>query len=312
MTVCLEIRFEECIALSPAKRKAVEALISDCRACDGFDPCLHFDTHLNVDKEMPAWQLAWAESSVDPATAGALSEYSRGLLAGAACVFAPGRQEGEISACVAPVFRRQGIFRHLYSGLAARLTASGASSALLVCEGGSLPSATVATNLGATLDHSEYRMQASRERLAAIEAPESLRLVPVSSEDVDMAAELSTVIFGDQPDDARAFTMAELADQGREQYIARAAEGPVGMASLARDEDGYWIHGLGVVPALRNRGFGGAILDAVLVVLLRRGADSAKLEVDVGNSAAIALYRSRGFENETRADYWRLADPHGR
>ena len=312
MTVCLGICLEECVALSPSKRKAVEALISDCRAYDGFDPCLHFDTHLNVDREMPAWQLAWAESAVDQAAAGVFPEPSRGVLAGAACVFAPGRQEGEISACVAPVFRRQGIFRHLYSGLAANLAASGVSSALLVCEGGSLPSAAVATRLGAKLDRSEYRMQASREKLAEIKPPECLRLVPVSREDIDEAARLATAIFGDQPDDARAFTMAELADQGREQYIARAVEGPVGMVSLAHDEDGYWIHGLGVLPALRNRGFGGAILDTVLIVLARRGADSAKLEVDVGNSAAIALYRSRGFENETRADYWRLADPRGK
>lgn len=299
MTVCLEIHFEERVVLSSYERKTVEALIADCRAYDGFDPCLHFDTHLNIDREMPAWHLAWAEAS-------------GGILAGAACVFAPSRHEGEISACVAPVFRRHGIFRQLYSGLAAALAASGASSALLVCEGSSKPSASVATRLGAKLDRSEYRMRASREKLEATVPPARVRLVPVAQDDIDEAAKLAAAIFGDQPDDARAFTMAELADQGREQYIARAVEGPVGMVSLAHDEDGYWIHGLGVAPSLRNRGFGAAILDAALVVLVRRGADSANLEVDVDNSAAIALYRSRGFEDETRADYWRLADTRGR
>jgi ribosomal protein S18 acetylase RimI-like enzyme len=304
VTVCLAIRFEECIALSPAGRKAVEDLIADCSAYDGFDPCVHFDTHLNADPKFAAWRLAWAEAP-DDINAGRLPACSRDLLAGAARVFAPGRQEGEISACVAPVFRRQGIFKQLYGGLAADLVAAGIQSVLLVCESRSPSSAAIASTLGATLDRSEYRMSIGREGLAEINAPASLRLVPVSGEEIEEAAELAAVIFDDRLEDARAFAVAELSDKEREQYIARAAEGPVGMASLACEEGVYWIHGLGVVPALRNRGFGGSILDAMLVVLARRGADSVKLEVDIGNFTAIALYRSRGFEDENRTDYWR-------
>jgi len=85
------------VGLSPSERQAVEALIDRCSRHDGFDPGLHFDTHLNADQSMPAWRLAWARAKETPDPLGTAAEPASTLI-GAACVFAPSLQEGEITA----------------------------------------------------------------------------------------------------------------------------------------------------------------------------------------------------------------------
>jgi len=311
MTVCLPICFEERVSLSPEERLAVEKLIAECRTADHFDPCMEFDTHLNADHDLPAWRLAWAVPSGTPSCQSISNSTiePRGclrILAGAACAFAPRRSEGEISACVQPVFRHQGIFRELYHSLADALSRSGAESALLVCEGAAPSGSAIAERLGAVLDHGEYLMSLPGDRLAEIQAPRDLRLVPVTMADLDEFTALSSGTFSERQDDAREFAIAILSDPEREQFMARSAEGAVGLVALARENQGYMLHGLGVVPDSRGKGLGGAILDAALVVLRNRGATDISLEVDVDNPAALALYRSRGFVEVSRADYWRI------
>jgi ribosomal protein S18 acetylase RimI-like enzyme len=320
MTVCLPIVFEDRSALSPEERAAVEGLAAACKAADRFDPCMEYDTHLNADRDMPAWRLAWA---VSRGTGSAVGDPPGGdppggdppggdppasarILAGAACAFAPTRAEGEISACVSPVFRRQGIFENLYLALEERLEASGAESVLLVCEGASPSAAAIAGRLGAALDHGEYLMRLAPGRLAGIVPPSGFCLVPAEARDVDEFSRLSALVFGETPQDARSFAEAVLADPEREQFVARNADGPVGLVAAAREGEAHMIHGLGVLPELRGKGYGGAILDAILVVLRNRGVATVSLEVDVDNAAALALYRSRGFSEESRADYWRV------
>ncbi len=315
MTVCLPLCFQERTALSTDERRAVENLIAECKAVDHFDPCMEFDTHLNADRDLPAWRLAWAVPSGTASCSAfaATSEDSSGrprILAGAACVFAPRRSEGEISACVSPVFRHQGIFRELYRSLADTLFRSGAVSVMLVCEGAAPSGAAIAERLGAVLDHGEYLMSLPADRLAAIEASPDVRLVPVTTANLDEFASLSMNVFTERHDDAREFALSILADPEREQFIARGSEGVFGLVAVARENQSHMLHGLGVIPALRGKGLGGAILDAVLVVLRNRGATVISLEVDVDNPAALALYRSRGFTEVSRADYWRISGAH--
>jgi GNAT superfamily N-acetyltransferase len=302
VTVCLPVGLEDLVSLSPEERGEVEELIAECKSADGFDPCMHFDTHLNAEAGMPAWRLAWAESSVGGSSGGR-------ILVGAACVFAPTRSEGEISACVSPVFRRQGIFKSLYGGLARTLSRAGVTSVMIVCEGTSPFGSAIAERLGAALDHGEYRMRLPADRLSGVSAPEGLRLLSVTPGASGEFAAISARVFGEPLRDATDFAGATLADPSRELFVARATEGAVGVAAIARQGDAYEFFGLGVLSELRRRGLGGAILDACLVVLRKRGASAISLEVDAKNGPALALYRSRGFVEESRADYWLLPVP---
>lgn len=59
--------------------------------------------------------------------------------------------------------------------------------------------------------------------------------------------------------------------------------------------DELQINDLAVDPDRRSRGWGGAILDALLAEARARGASRATLEVRPSNAAGRRLYRSRGF-----------------
>jgi ribosomal-protein-alanine N-acetyltransferase len=63
---------------------------------------------------------------------------------------------------------------------------------------------------------------------------------------------------------------------------------------------------VGVVPAARGGGLGGALLGEIIVRARRAGATALYLEVDVGNAAAIGLYVGAGFvEAGRRKAYYR-------
>jgi len=305
MTVSLDVQFTDSVSLSPGEHQAVKALTARCADYDGFEPGLHFDTHLNADRSMPAWRLAWAHGKAPQRPVGA-DDRRGSILVGAARVFAPTRREAEISACVDPVYRHQGVCRSLHDGLVEVLKAAGTESILLACNA-ALPSAqAIASCFGAMMDHTEYRMVLPAEGLAAAKAPDTVRLTPVSSSSLAEYVKLAAAVFGDEDREWKEFAKAMLDDPEREQFMVHAPEGVTGTVSIGREGTGFMINGLGVVPELRGRGLGGAILDSCLFVLARRSATHAALEVDADNAPARALYRSRGFLDQGCTNYWRV------
>jgi GNAT superfamily N-acetyltransferase len=311
MTVCLPIRFIEKSELSPDELEAVNALAANCKVKDGFDPCLEFDTHLNVVPEIAAWRLAWAECAAGPGLCSAspssgTSAAGSGILAGAASFFAPGTAEAEISACVSPVFRHQGIFGNLYTSLVAPLKAHGFPSIVLVAEAAAPLGASIAAHLGAHLSRSEYLMHLPADRIVRKAGPAAVRLIPVTADSIDVMVRISVEVFGENESDAGSFILNALQDPAREMFMARNNVGPVGTVALAREGEGYMIHGLGVLPDHRGHGLGGRILDCAISVLAGRNAESVRLEVDSSNEAARYLYLSRGFIDVSRIDYWQI------
>ena len=115
--------------------------------------------------------------------------------------------------------------------------------------------------------------------------------------DADRCAELEAKLFdGDDPWPAEAFHR-ELASR-RNHYVAARINGTLvgygGISRLGRKPPfEYEVHTIGVDPAYQGRGIGRRLLDELL-----KFADGGVvyLEVRTDNEAAIALYRSVGFE----------------
>lgn len=66
-----------------------------------------------------------------------------------------------------------------------------------------------------------------------------------------------------------------------------------------------WISAMGTHPSHRRRGYGQTILTALMGWATSNGATTARLQVEVGNDAAIALYEPFGFETIYTYAYWR-------
>jgi ribosomal protein S18 acetylase RimI-like enzyme len=88
-----------------------------------------------------------------------------------------------------------------------------------------------------------------------------------------------------------------------EMTVLLAGEGPDGL-SLLRFRDSVWTGGpeahlqeLYVVPALRGRGIGRALLEATLDAARGAGATGIDLNTGTTDTAARALYESCGFTN---------------
>jgi len=85
--------------------------------------------------------------------------------------------------------------------------------------------------------------------------------------------------------------------------VLLAGEGPDGL-SLFRFRSALWSEGLEtylqelyVVPGLRGRGIGRALLERTIEIARGRGADGIDLNTGETDTAARALYESMGFTN---------------
>jgi ribosomal protein S18 acetylase RimI-like enzyme len=97
-------------------------------------------------------------------------------------------------------------------------------------------------------------------------------------------------------------TIARLLEEG-EITVLLAGDGPDGL-SLFRFRPGLWSAGeetylqeLYVVPSLRGRGIGRALVEATIEVARERGSDGIDLNTGETDTAARALYESMGFTN---------------
>jgi len=79
-------------------------------------------------------------------------------------------------------------------------------------------------------------------------------------------------------------------------FAGDAGPVPAGLLIVRRAGDEAEVLTLCVVPACRGLGLGRALLRHAVEALRKRGAERLFLEVDEGNAAAVALYRSLGAE----------------
>lgn len=89
-------------------------------------------------------------------------------------------------------------------------------------------------------------------------------------------------------------------------YVVRAPDVPVaGFCVCWEVANEAHLNTLAIRPDLRRRGLGRLMLRHVLREAARRGATRATLDVRVSNEAALALYRTLGFEiGSTRTNYY--------
>jgi ribosomal-protein-alanine N-acetyltransferase len=135
---------------------------------------------------------------------------------------------------------------------------------------------------------------------------DSVTLRRPTPEDLGVIAAIEAASFADPWSEAEfasvlltPHTIFLVAEAGRKSGIVGYV---IAMAVLDQAE----ILNVAVAPEYRGGGLGGGLLDAALLEVERRGAESVFLEVRVSNAAAKALYASRGFvEVSRRKNYYR-------
>jgi len=125
-------------------------------------------------------------------------------------------------------------------------------------------------------------------------------------EDLSAIAAIESASFADPWSEAE---FASVLETPHTIFLVAEAEkksGIVGYVIAMSVIDQAEILNIAVPPEHRGAGLGGGLLDAALLEVERRGAESVFLEVRVSNVAARALYSSRGFvEVSRRKNYYR-------
>jgi ribosomal-protein-alanine N-acetyltransferase len=133
----------------------------------------------------------------------------------------------------------------------------------------------------------------------------SPRIAPIPVGAGEPLSLMHNACFPDDPWDAGAFAQI-LSLHGVFGYVAWCGETPAGFA-IARDLGGEAeILTIGVLPRMRRRGLGRALLVAIVAQAGERRCGSVVLEVAADNPAARLLYESAGFIRVgTRPHYYR-------
>jgi ribosomal-protein-alanine N-acetyltransferase len=129
-------------------------------------------------------------------------------------------------------------------------------------------------------------------------------IVTVQRSEAEALAEIHSVAFGHawSPEEFAAL----LGDRGVFAVGVRRASRLTGFVLVRVVADEAEILTIAVRPNSRRRGYGRMLMDEALRRLHRAGAAACFLEVDRGNTPAVALYRSLGFKVAgERRNYYR-------
>lgn len=275
--------------LLPEEFALVRELQATCHAHDGVNVKFNYDMMRRRDQGMKS----------------DFCHYEGGRLAGYLALDRFGTK-AELTAAVHPDFRRRGIFKHLYNAAISEAAVGPVDSLLLVGYRGSEAGSAALSTLGVSLKESEYCLHATIDELIQPEAG-TMDLEPVSITNEDQIETLSCLLeisfpnatWG-SPSDIR----KELSQEGYYYWFALENGQRLGqIGAISSGESGY-VRGVGVLPALRSRGYGRRMLFSALQKLIALGNRTFELDVATENESALCVYTSCGFVVKTVYDYY--------
>ncbi len=250
-----------------------------------------------------ALKIDWETAAVGvPDIASSFCCYDDGTLAGYGFLEGSGGSL-EVTAAVAPAFRRRGIFKALLQAATDEARRRGATELLGI--GYRSASGTAAVQaLGLPFVFSEYRMETALAEMPVLDAGQ-IQLQRVDVAEVEVLVRMTAQIFGKQePLEKFLVRLAEPASR----YFFAGAEGTrVGQIGVVDKGDGIYIRGVGILPEHRQRGLGQQLLAAVLTLLRAEGQIRFALDVATENPAALSIYKACGFQETTVYDYYAVS-----
>lgn len=208
----------------------------------------------------------------------------------------------ELAGMVAPDVRRRGIGTALLDAAVDVCRGLDCRQALLIVPRPSVAGRRLALGRGAVLDHSEHALVLSEDPAAGPQDP-TLRLRAASRADVAAISRVLEEAFGQPPPEDLA---SRLDSPHARTLVIEVTGATVGTLHLNREGDDAGIYGFAIDPSWQGRGFGRDALRRACQQLRAEGARRIRLEVEVENDRALALYTSIGFEPVMTEDYFSL------
>ncbi len=274
--------------LSENQIQAVRELQVQCNAHDGTSGTFFLENSVNFQPEMPCFFLL----------------YQKDMLQGFLCMFAPMQTLAEISACVKPEVRLQGLFKKLLCEAAGTMQRYGIKTVLFVHESKSTDAKTMIERWPVQWEHAEYFMAYHGENAKpALQQSKSVCMRKVEKSDLSGIAVLSVETFGDPPADMESKIQKSFSDPNVLSFCASSDGEIIGVCSVRLQQSDLYIFGFGISPKRQNKGLGRAFLYYVIESVRSFDRD-IHLEVDSNNQRAFHLYKTSGFSIQTQFDYY--------
>ena len=265
----------------------IETLVESVETELGIATGISFDHMLNHNKELECYFLA----------------YEGKLLVGAATVFAPTANRGEIAVCVQHGHRRRGIGSMLLSTVVSVLDQNHVRQRILICDAKADSGNSFAHRFAVKELFREYTMSLTNGLPSNVGGPLEVR--SACEEDIPRMAEICAAAYGDVLSESRAFIETSMIAVHREGYVGSVGKIVVAVCFISSTESSRSVNTVAVDPQYQGRGYGKEFLTKVLHGL---PGDGVKVVLDVNstNSRAFRLYERLGFNIESHIRYYEI------
>ena len=269
--------------LTKTEKDEVIALQAKCNEFDHLKKEAYLSTEINVSRNFPSFFMG----------------YEGNELMAFITTFMPDSSAAEITAFVHPKYRGKGYFRQLFSRVMNIYTACGVPKLQFCVEYGSRTGIEVAEHFGTTsLDRSEYTLNIN-EYDVPFES-NTLRLVYINTSNINTFTPYLTECYDSEEQDVLSVAVAS---RDRIPFAVCDGKEPVGFFCLLTERGKTIIHSVAVRKALRGKGYGKLLMDHATREALKT-RKIAELDVDSNNPVAYHIYKSMGYREKLRVDYY--------
>lgn len=269
------------------ERQQLLAITRDCHQLDGSYRTPYLDTTYNVDKDMPAFFLAYEATE----------------LVGYLSVYADEPKTADVSLYVLPAYRRKGIARALLSEFANVATQYNLSEVDYVTETAFL------TKHPNFLEHFQFHITdvelwlEQPRRQFALEKRVGLEVVLADLDLVEEIATFQAEAFGNPLESSRTYAREAILDDNTLLFVLKKDGQIVASCSVDMSTDFNFFFGLAVKKELQGQGLGSYLMSAIMNDVYERNDLKFQIVVDKENTGAYKLYQRLGFQVMTEVVY---------
>jgi len=233
--------------------------------------------------------------------------YLDGNLVGYLGLFTFNSSEAELTAVVHPKYRKQGIFKKMFTAALQEMKQRYISNCIWICPRGSFINADFMQNLWGKYLYSQVEMKAMHPPVSK-ELPE-IRLRLASTDDLLLLSQMGSTSFNSSFTETLQRFTENLREKNRKAWLASTpTHENVGKIHVRyEDNNTGFIHDLCILPEYRGQNLATSMILKTMQLLRETGHRNIVLDVECHNKGALRLYEQCGFETIGAHDYWTVA-----
>lgn len=280
----------ESSGLNPIELKALTQLVARCQVVDKQGMRIYWTL---IDKARPL--------------AGDICLYSeeKELIAYLG-VFLFNQGEVEITALVAPEYRRQGLFKQLLNKALVLIKPLAIKTLIFCCPAQVQSNRAYLAKYQASHRVSEYDLLWQPNNKLNLIANTDYKKRLATAKDLQAIVELDALCLEDDPDKLYFHFSHNLTEANRQIWLLYDKDQFIGKIHLHFLDEAVVIHNICVKPEFQGKGYGYYFLGLILAELNQAGHKIIRMEVEAPNNRALSLYLRLGFVITEQYDFWEL------